>query len=412
MSGNYGQPLTERAVSLDHWLSYIEEVHPVGWDLGLDRVREVGRRLNILQPGTTTILVAGTNGKGSTCEYLERFAMSNGYSVGKSTSPHLHRFNERIAIDGIPVPDESIVHAFQKIESARKAITLTYFEFATLASLVLFCEQKVDVAILEVGLGGRLDAMNIVDPDLTIITSISLDHQGWLGDTRAAIAREKAGIMRAGVSCIVADQDPPESLFNYASELGAPLYIIGRDFGSLGDIDTVLPRASFDAAQQASTMLGWDVSDAPEIGAATRLAGRRTVRQDKCEVLLDVAHNPAAATSLAEHLQARWNGKDIHAVIGMYKDKDIESVSRVLMPLFKTCHLTSLGEPRGEDVDVLLRRLSGKPAGNVKTYDKIKNALDGARKVAEPADLILVCGSFPVVSGVLQILNQTELTKT
>ena len=408
---NSGQPLTDQTLSLDHWLSYIQEVHPVGWDLGLNRVSEVGRRLKLLQPAATTILVAGTNGKGSTCEYLERFAMANGLSVGKSTSPHIHQFNERIAIDGVPVPDQYIVRAFQEIESARKEITLTYFEFATLASLFLFCEQKVDVAILEVGLGGRLDAMNIVDPDLTIITSISLDHQDWLGNTRAEIAREKAGIMRAGVSCIVADRDPPESVYEYALEIGASLYIIGRDFDSVEDIDTVLPRDSFDAAQQASKMLGWDVSGSQEIGVTTRLTGRRTVMEDKCEVLLDVAHNPAAAISLAEHLRAHWDGRDIHAVIGMYKDKDIESVSGILMPLFKTGHLTSLGEPRGEDADRLLRRLSVKPAGNVETYVNIKDALDGARKEASPADLILVCGSFPVVSGVLLLLNQTALTK-
>ena len=408
---NSGQPLTDQTLSLDHWLSYIQEVHPVGWDLGLDRVSEVGRRLKLLHPAVTTILVAGTNGKGSTCEYLERFAMANGLSVGKSTSPHIHHFNERIAIDGVPVPDQSIVRAFQEIESARKEITLTYFEFATLASLFLFCEQNVDVAILEVGLGGRLDAMNIVDPDLTIITHISLDHQDWLGNTRAEIAREKAGIMRAGVNCIVADRDPPESVYEYALEIGASLYIIGRDFESLEDIDTVLPRDSFDAAQQASKMLGWDVSGSQEIGVTTRLTGRRTVMEDKCEVLLDVAHNPAAAISLAEHLRARWDGRDIHAVIGMYKDKDIESVSGILMPLFKTCHLTSLDEPRGEDADRLLGRLSVKPAGNVETYVNIKDALDGARKEASPADLILVCGSFPVVSGVLQLLNQTALTK-
>lgn len=409
---NSGQPLTEREPSLDHWLSYIEELHPVGWDLGLDRVKEVGRRLNLLHPATTTILVAGTNGKGSTCEYLERFAMANGLRVGKSTSPHLHQFNERIAINGTPVSDHSLVRAFQEIESARKEISLTYFEFATLASLFLFREEKVDVAILEVGLGGRLDAMNIVDPDLTVITSISLDHQSWLGDTREEIAREKAGIMRAGVSCIVAARDPPESIFECASALGAPVSVIGRDFNTVEGFESVLPRDSFAAAQQAAKVLGWDVSNSKEIAATTRLAGRRTVLKDKCEVLLDVAHNPAAAISLAEHLHTHWDGRDIHAVIGMYKDKDIESVSGILMPLFKTCHLTNLDEPRGEDADNLLRRLSGKPAGNLKTYVKIKDALEGARKEANPADLILVCGSFPVVTGVLQLLGQTELTKS
>ena len=403
--------MTEKGFSLNDWLSYIEEIRPLGWDLGLNRVSEVGRRLGVLHPAAKTILVAGTNGKGSTCEYLERFAMANGLSVGKSTSPHMFLFNERIAINGKPLPDQSIVHAFEEIESARRKITLTYFEFATLASLLLFSKQKVDVAILEVGLGGRLDAMNIVDPDLTIITSISLDHQDWLGNTRAEIAREKAGIMRAGVSCIVADRDPPKSVDEYASELGVPLCIIGRDFDSSDDIDTVLPRDSFDAAQQASKMLGWDVSSSKEIGVTTRLTGRRTVLNDKCEVLLDVAHNPAAATSLAEHLRAHWGGRDIHAVIGMYKDKDIESISEILLPLFKTCHLASLGEPRGEDAGRLLRRFAVKAAENIKTYVNIKEALEGARNEASSADLIVVCGSFPVVSSVLQLLNQTALTK-
>jgi dihydrofolate synthase/folylpolyglutamate synthase len=243
------------------------------------------------------------------------------------------------------------------------------------------------------------------------LTSISLDHQDWLGSTREEIAREKAGIMRAGVACIVADRDPPESVDQYASALGAPLYIIGRDFESSDDIDTVLPRESFDAAQQASKMLDWDVSTSREIGVTTRLTGRRTILKDKCEMLLDVAHNPAAAISLAEHLLTHWDGKDIHAVMGIYKDKDIESISEILLPLFKTCHLTSLGEPRGEDADRLLRRLSVKPAGKVETYANIKNALDGAREEAIPTDLILVCGSFSVVSGVLQVLNQTALTR-
>lgn len=253
--------------------------------------------------------------------------------------------------------------------------------------------------------------MNIVNPDLTIITSISLDHQDWLGNTRAEIAREKAGIMRAGVSCVVVDRDPPESVYEYAAELGASLSIIGRDFDPSEGIDTVLPLDSFDAAQQASKLLGWDVSSSQEIGRTTRLTGRRTVIEDKCEVLLDVAHNPAAAISLAEHLRADWDGRVIHAVIGMYKDKDIESVSEILMPLFKTCHLASLGEARGEDADELLRRLSVKPTGKVETYVSIGDALEGARKEANPADLIMVCGSFPVVSGVLHLLGQVALTK-
>ena len=333
-------------------------------------------------------------------------------SVGKSTSPHLHRFNERIAYNGEPAADRDIVHAFEAIEAARKNITLTYFEFSALASLFIFSKRKVDVAILEIGLGGRLDAMNIVEPDLTIITSISLDHQAWLGNTREEIGREKAGIMRRGVNCVVADRNPPDSIFESASGLGVPLSCIGVDFDCLEGLATRLPQDSFDAARQAANLMGWDVSNALQIGETTSLYGRRTVIKDKCDVLLDVAHNPAAASSLAEHLKSHWEGRDIHAVIGMYKDKDVEGVSRILLPLFKTCHFSSFNEPRALHSDEFLCRLSAKHAGSVNTYDTIADAFVSAKKSADSGDLILVCGSFSTVAKVLRLVDGHRPTKT
>ena len=411
MSLNSVQQLTDARGSLDQWLAYIELVHPVGWDLGLTRVTKVAQQLGILTPAPTTVLVAGTNGKGSTCEYLQRFAMANEMSVGKSTSPHLHRFNERIAYNGEPVADKDIVHAFEEIEASRKNITLTYFEFSVLASLFIFLKRKVDVAILEIGLGGRLDAMNIVEPDLTIITSISLDHQTWLGNTREEIGREKSGIMRRGVSCVVADRNPPASILESALGMDVPLYRIGVDFDRLQGVATSLPQDSFDAARQAANLMGWDVSKAPQIAENTSLAGRRTLLKDKCDVLLDVAHNPAAALSLAEHLETRWEGRDIHAVMGMYKDKDIEGVTRILLPLFKSCHLSSLNELRAEHPDEFLERLPVKHAESVNTYDTIVEAFESAKENAESGDLILVCGSFFIVAEVLRLINRLTVSK-
>jgi dihydrofolate synthase/folylpolyglutamate synthase len=397
------------AAGLDRWLDYIGSVHPVGWDLGLQRVAEVGTRLELLHPAGTVILVAGTNGKGSTCEYLEQFALSNNLSVGKATSPHLSRFNERIAVDGTPASDADIVEAFLEIECARGDITLTYFEFATLASLIVFRNRQLDVAILEIGLGGRLDAMNIVEPDLGIITAIALDHQDYLGDNRDDIAREKAGIMRKGVTCLVSDRNPPASIAACARETGAKLSLIGRDFDLTPGISPALPRDSFAVAAEAARFLGWETEQAAKIASETRLAGRRSWMRAHCDVLLDVAHNPAAAVSLADYLSGLEGYDAIHAVVGMYADKDIEAVTSALAPWIKTWHLCASDEPRAAAPDILKRRLSVDQSGNVSTYVKIKDAFAGAASNAGKRDLILVFGSFPVVGACLELLTGLRL---
>lgn len=391
---------------LDHWLNYIGGIHPVGWDLGLERVAEVGQRLELLHPSETVILVAGTNGKGSTCEYLEQLAISNNLRVGKSTSPHLYRFNERIAINGEPASDQQIITAFEQIDDSRGDLTLTYFEFATLASLLIFKQQKVDVSVLEIGLGGRLDAMNIVAPDLSIITSISLDHQEYLGDTRDAIAREKAGIMRADVPCLIADREPPDSLFEVATELGTPVVLIGTDFEVSRELSPKLPADSFAVALEAARVLDWHTDSIAGIVAQTELPGRRSWRQLHCDVLLDVAHNPAAARSLAEYLADLDQYREIHAVLGMYADKDIEAVTGFIGPLIKTWHLVASDEARAASPEELEARLSVDKSGNVTTYDKIDRAFAGATADAGEDDLILVFGSFPIVGRCLELLPE------
>ena len=397
--------MTEPGPDLAGWLEFIGSVHPTGWDLGLERVAEVAGRLNLEHPAHKVILVAGTNGKGSTCEYLEQFALANGLTVGKSTSPHLIRFNERIAINGTPVPDAAITSAFEEINQARAEVTLTYFEFATLASLLIFRESGLDVAILEVGLGGRLDAMNVVHPDLTIITAIDLDHQSYLGHTRADIAREKAGIMRQDIPCLVSDPAPPGSLIAHASRLGAPLRRIGVDFPMATGLATHLPEASLAVAAEGARLLGWSLKDMAAIADETRLAGRRTWARLHCDVLLDVAHNPAAAASLADYLAGLDQYAAIHALAGMYADKDIEGVTGLLAAHIKTWHLTASDEPRAESPARLKARLSADQSGNVITCDKIAEAFAGVVSSANEDDLILVFGSFSVVGTCLQLLS-------
>lgn len=397
-------------LDLAGWLKRIDQIHPVGWDMGLERVAAVGATLDVLHPAPTTILVAGTNGKGSACEFIYRFAEANHLTTGLSTSPHLQRFNERIRINGDPVKDELIVDAFKQIDHARGDITLTYFEFASLASMLIFKQQEVDVAILEIGLGGRLDAMNIVSPELSVITSIALDHMSWLGDSREEIAREKAGVMRRETLSIVVDRDPPDSLKQYAQDIGAITEWIGSDFDPFVPKGCELPPDSFAAAKRVAETLGWETSSATQIAEQTRLSGRRTLIEGTLieggtPVLLDVAHNPAAASSLGEYLDSLQISGDVHALVGMYADKEIEQVTGLLSGKIKTWHLVSMEDPRAASAEDILRRLDTAPHGTARTYDKIEPAYHAMTQVAGEGDLILVFGSFPVVAGVLALLR-------
>ena len=396
--------------SLDTWLNRISAIHPVGWDLGLERVGEVGRRLEVIHPAPKVVLVAGTNGKGSTCCYLARMIATSGERFGLSTSPHMFRFNERIVVDGRQVSDETIVDAFERIDAARGDVSLTYFEFSTLASLLIFKDANVDVVILEIGLGGRLDAMNIVAPDLTIITSISLDHQSYLGDTREAIGREKAGIMRPGIPCIVSDTDPPESVLESAERVGAPLALLGRDFLVPVGFQYSLPEESFAAAKLGLDKLGIGLDEAglKTIAESTHLTGRKTWLEGPCRILLDVAHNPAAAHHLARYLDSVQVEGDIHLLMGIYADKDIAGVIDPLRDKIKTWHLTAMDEDRAASPEMILGHLGEVPDGKTRTYANIRSAIKSMLERVKSDDLVLVAGSFAVVAGVLEFFEETQ----
>jgi dihydrofolate synthase / folylpolyglutamate synthase len=415
-------------MELADWLQRIEQQHPVKWDLGLARVGEVGRRLGVLTPAPLTFLVAGTNGKGSTCEYITQLCRAQHLTVGKSTSPHLQRFNERIEIDAEPASDALICAAFEAIDQARAEISLSYFEYGALAALVIFKQQAVDVAVLEIGLGGRLDAMNIVDPDVSVITRIALDHQSWLGDTRELIGAEKAGILRAGIPCVLVDRAPPVSILAQAKALQVPLFALGVDFDLAedalwlthqGDVSSHaelpalnLPADSFVAACQAVTCAGLTLSDA-EIRLAAeagQVAGRFQQVASPRRTILDVAHNPDAAIYLRDKLQARAqqlpNTGRCHAVVGMYADKDFAGVLNLLAPLVSHFYCTDMNESRAAPATLLAEHLTNLGGSVVSTYAKIAQAYRAAVLQCVDEDYIVVFGSFPVVAGVLDVLAE------
>ena len=408
--------------SLADWLSYIESLHPKSWDLGLTRVQAVAEDLQLLPTGTV-FLVAGTNGKGSTCEYIEQFCRACGLDVGKSTSPHLVSFNERMQINGQPASDQEIVNAFDAIERARKDISLTYFEFAVLASLMLFKDHGVDVSVLEIGLGGRLDAMNIVSPDVSVITQVALDHQQWLGHSREEIAAEKACIMRPDKPCIIADRDPPGALTQYAEQVGAKVHLLGVDFDFQNDQFSAaeaqfdglpapqLPRDSAAAAIQAVICAGImpDRDTAHEVLSQTSLPGRRQWLRPR--LLLDVAHNPAAASYLKAYLDG-LAPSTVHAVVGMYRDKEFAQVLQIMSSSVDHWYFTDMPTERAADAASLAEAIQSiDHSGNVLTYDKINSALNNAMRHSTIEDLIVVFGSFSVVAGAIEAVSPMPLSK-
>lgn len=407
---------------LDDWLTYVSSLHPIAWDLTLDRVKQVAATLEVLRPAQTVILVAGTNGKGSCCEAISMLAERAGLRVGLSTSPHLQKFNERIRIDGKMVSDDTIVRAFERIERARAGVTLSYFEFSCLAALLIFKAADLDVAVLEIGLGGRLDAMNIVDPDLTVILPIALDHQDYLGDNREDIGREKAGILRRGCPLVLADPEPPESILVEAQRLGAPVLRINEAFywrtegvqwtdrsGTLRQCaeahwPPALPKESLAAALQVVS-LKIDV-DSESIGQLRNLAllGRMTkILVGDTPVYLDVAHNPHAAEHLARRLQA-LGVQSFRAVVGMYADKDARAVLRALAPLVSGWYFAAVDESRALAPDQLRLAMPDSAVGTSEIYSEIAAALASALSDCPQSESIVVFGSFPVVGEALEYL--------
>jgi len=419
-------------LALDDWLARIERLHPRTIDLSLDRVRAVGGRLG-LGFGCPVIIVGGTNGKGSTCAMLESILRAAGYRTGLYTSPHLLRFNERARIAGEAAGDEALIEQFEAVEAARGDTPLTYFEFTTLAILRLFQEVRLDAVVLEVGLGGRLDATNLVDADCAVVTSVDLDHMDYLGPTREHIGFEKAHIFRRGRPAICADPQPPQSLLDVARELGADLWQFGRDFNCQGDRQqwayggrsvrrAGLPYPALRGANQllnASGALAALESLAPRLPVSQQavrqgllgveLAGRFQVLPGRPTVILDVAHNPHAAAVLAANLDNMGFHPRTLAVLGMLRDKDAAGVIDKVADRVDRWYLGGTAGPRGLPGQALAGILrQRRPAAAFDSFDDVASAFAAARGAAAADDRIVVFGSFLTVADVMRAQRQPD----
>jgi dihydrofolate synthase/folylpolyglutamate synthase len=412
--------------SLDDWLGFISTQHPSTIALGLDRVREVASRMHLSRP-PSVITVGGTNGKGSTCAFLETILGEAGYRVGLYTSPHLLRYNERVRVGGAEVDDAVLVRGFERVEAARGGVALTYFEFGTLGALAAFEEAQVDAAILEVGLGGRLDAVNIVDADVAVVASVDLDHQALLGNDREAIGFEKAGIFRAGRPAIFGDADPPASLVQHAQAIGADLMLLGRDFrfeAQERQWDFAGRRGARRALPIPALRGRWQLKNASCALAAldevagklpvslgevkrglmnVRLPGRLQVLPGRPSIVLDVAHNPHAARALADALGDMGFFGNTIAVFAMLADKDIGGVVDAIGHRIDRWHVAAAQAERAASAADVAAILAQKGLGKAtRTFASVDSALSAARREAGPNDRILVFGSFYTVAEALR----------
>ncbi|MFC4261242.1 bifunctional tetrahydrofolate synthase/dihydrofolate synthase [Marinobacter lacisalsi] len=415
-------PAPAAGAGLTDWLSYLESIHPVEMDLGLDRVLLVLRKLMPTGPRGRVITVGGTNGKGSTVAALEALLLAAGQSVGCYTSPHLLAYNERVRINGHNVSDEALIRAFEQVEAARGSVSLTYFEFGTLAAFLVMAEAGVDNLVLEVGLGGRLDAVNVLDADLAVITSVDLDHTAWLGEDRNAIGYEKAGILRPGQVAIYGDDDPPASVLQQAAAQKVHLLRPGQGYRVVQDesapmlvTDTghrihlpgnSLPLNSLAAAALASLELDLGLGDSDIAGvlAGLTLAGRFEQVAGSPDVFLDVGHNPHAAQWLAQRLaslRASGTYRRLLAVYAGLEDKDSAGVARALAPVIDHWYIAGLDVPRGLSGDALSERIRPELPDMVMTVEgRVSDAIKVALESARENDLVLVFGSFfTVVAG-------------
>jgi dihydrofolate synthase / folylpolyglutamate synthase len=415
--------------SLSEWLSWQETLHPSAIDLGLDRLLRTLQRLGWRRPSAPVVTIGGTNGKGSSAALTAAILAAAGHRVGVFTSPHLIRYHERITIAGREVSDASLIAAFERIDRAREADTLTFFEFNTLAALLVFETAGLDAIVLEVGMGGRLDAVNVVDPDVALVTSIALDHCDWLGGDLESIGREKAGIFRPGRPAVFGARTAPESIEATAASLGADLLRLGRDFDwaqnagrwtwrgrsrVLADLPppALAGEVQFDNAAAVLCVLECLADRLPHGRAAietglrsVHLPGRfQSLTRGGREWILDVAHNPAAAKMLAAQLAARpLSGRTI-AVCGILADKDIEGVGAALLDAIDTWVTAGLPGPRAVTSAQLAERLRRIGAHVAATADTVVAACSAAQSLAAPGDRIVVFGSFLTVGPALEAL--------
>ena len=420
-----------RMNSLASWLAHCDRLHPKSIDMGLARVRTVVERMG-LKFDCPVITVAGTNGKGSTCAMLEACLLESGYRPGVYTSPHLVHFQERCRVHGETVLPEELLTHFERVEAARtqdSEVSLTYFEFTTLAILSLMAASRLDVAILEVGLGGRLDAVNVIDPTCSVITSVDLDHMDFLGTDRETIGREKAGIMRTGCPVIISDPVPPQSVIDHGTEIGADLWLLGRDFNFTGDkqqwgwaghgrrysglaypalrgANQLVNASGVLAALEALRSVIPVTAQAIRNGLAlVELPGRFQIIPGQPALVLDVAHNPHAVAALTENLDAMGFYPTTHAVFGAMADKDVAPMLARVGPLVDRWYFSDLPTERAAKAAQLKETWQ---AGNTRkdaqasTHAHPQAALDAAVAAADPADRIAVFGSFYTVGGILK----------
>ncbi|MBD8163643.1 bifunctional tetrahydrofolate synthase/dihydrofolate synthase [Erwinia persicina] len=410
--------LPQATSPLATWLYYLEHLHAQAIELGLDRIRHVATSLDLLKPAPVVFTVAGTNGKGTTCRTLETVLMAAGYRVGVYSSPHLVRYTERVRIQGEELAESAHTASFAAIEAGRGETSLTYFEYGTLSALWLFRQAALDVVILEVGLGGRLDATNIVDADVAVVTSIALDHTDWLGPDRDSIGREKAGIFRADKPAVVGEPDMPQTIAEVAAEKGARLLQRDRDWScsitaeswsfrdAHGSIDRLplpqvpLPNAATALAALRASPLKVEEAVIRRSLHQAMLPGRFQTVAESPRVILDVAHNPHAAAYLAGRLAEVPRSGKVHAVVGMLHDKDIAGTLACLSPQVDYWYCAPLDGPRGATAAQLMAHLHGAQA-----FDSVELAWHQARQQASEQDIVLVCGSFHTVAQVMETME-------
>ncbi|MCW9025195.1 MAG: bifunctional tetrahydrofolate synthase/dihydrofolate synthase [Gammaproteobacteria bacterium] len=422
-----------RFETLEGWLSWQETLHPNEIELGLVRVAEVFERLHSQRFTCPVITVAGTNGKGSSIRLLESIYLACGYTTASYTSPHLLHYNERIRLNGVSVSDDEIVTAFQRVDTARAEISLTYFEFGTLAALDIFMQQQPDVVLLEVGLGGRLDAVNIIDADIALITSISLDHTSWLGHDRESIGYEKAGILRAGKSAVCSEPDIPESILQHAQQLGASLHQIEKEYHyqldenqwywQTNSTNRILPLLTLSGQHQYQNAAGVIMvvqllqSELPvtERGLETglknaQLAGRYQKLSHNPDWIVDVAHNPDGLQKLAQNLTRETHNGRTLGLVGMLADKDIATALAEICKYIDEWHIVPLPTSRSAsvvDLELLVENLGIKPS-YIHVYETISEAKKAIEKLALETDRIVVFGSFYTVSEVMKLAQQAD----
>jgi dihydrofolate synthase/folylpolyglutamate synthase len=418
--------------NLAQWLCYLETIHSSEIDLGLSRINSVAQRLNIDFSFAKVITVAGTNGKGTTCAFLENFLLTEDKTVAVYSSPHIEKFNERLRISRVDVEDLPLIDAFEKIEKARGDISLTYYEYTTLAAFIILMAVRPEIIILEVGLGGRLDATNIIDADIAVITTIDLDHQAFLGNTRELIGFEKAGILRSQQLAVLGDTAPTISIINYAKEINVQLKIRQQDFivdtsGAqwswsyeqlvLDKLNkTNIPQDNVATALMVLHLLGIKLTNKKVNQAIklTKVAGRTELFKENCDVLLDVAHNPQAARYLAQyiaHLKSKNNYQRVIAVVGMLSDKDISNTLKPMLAIIDDWFIGEVLAPRSASKADIWQQLNKNLGNNLSTNTKLLNCFDNitqafkmANKNSNETDLIVVFGSFYTVAEIRRLM--------